>query len=158
MTNLSKSASPSEPRGKYFGPCPWCGILLGFGHKPEECDDNPKAAEPRRDERERFEAWAKEEGFTNLRRFSESQEFYEESHLDTAWSAWAARASAAPVKRINDSTEVNMTAQQYYSEIWIKQNAEDPRGDWPIRFAEAYHEYLNAASQPQPSAGQPEEK
>lgn len=35
-----------------------------------------------------------------------------------------------------------MTAQQFYSEIWIKGHADDPRGDWPIRFAEAYHLHM----------------
>ena len=31
-----------------------------------------------------------------------------------------------------------MTAQQFYSEVWVKEHGADPRGDWPIRFAEAY--------------------
>ncbi len=31
-----------------------------------------------------------------------------------------------------------MTAQQFYNAIWMKEAANDSRGDWPIRFAEAY--------------------
>jgi hypothetical protein len=30
--------------GKYFGPCPKCGILLGFGHLPETCESSERDA------------------------------------------------------------------------------------------------------------------
>jgi hypothetical protein len=29
--------APQRTEGKYFGPCPKCGVLLGFGHLPETC-------------------------------------------------------------------------------------------------------------------------
>jgi hypothetical protein len=34
-----------------------------------------------------------------------------------------------------------MTALQFYQQVWIKQHGSDPRGDWPLRLAEAYAEY-----------------
>lgn len=35
-----------------------------------------------------------------------------------------------------------MTPEQFYSRVWIKEHGNDPRGDWPMRFAAAYADYF----------------
>ena len=38
-----------------------------------------------------------------------------------------------------------LTAEQFYREVWLKgADDDDPRGDWPIRFADAYTADLRA--------------
>ena len=45
MNNEAKPEPSVEMRERgYYGPCPKCGILLGFGHLPEKCDGDGRDA------------------------------------------------------------------------------------------------------------------
>jgi len=45
-----KEASSKQP--SYFGDCPHCGTLLGFGHSPETCEK--RVLDPTKEELERL--------------------------------------------------------------------------------------------------------